>query len=68
VESDDFTSSTPQVPVPTGVRPVVFSANLMKNVQRLKLDVTAMAPLHGVVVPFSDFQKEAASGIRIGGT
>jgi hypothetical protein len=40
----------------------------MKNVQRLKLDVTAMAPLHGVVVPFSDFQKEAASGIRIGGT
>jgi glyoxylase-like metal-dependent hydrolase (beta-lactamase superfamily II) len=62
VEADDFTSSTPQVPAPTGVRPAVFSANLMKNVQKLKLDVTTMAPLHGVVVPFSDFQKEVASG------
>jgi hypothetical protein len=58
VEADDFTSSTPQVPTPTGVRPAVFSANLMKNVQRLKLDVTTMSPLHGVVVPFSDFQKK----------
>jgi glyoxylase-like metal-dependent hydrolase (beta-lactamase superfamily II) len=62
VEADDYTSSTPQVPAPTGVRPPVFSANLMKNVQRLKLDVTTVAPLHGVVVPFSDFQKDVAEG------
>jgi hypothetical protein len=33
----------------------------MKNVERLKLDVTTVAPLHGVVVPFSDFQKEVSS-------
>jgi glyoxylase-like metal-dependent hydrolase (beta-lactamase superfamily II) len=61
VEADDYTPSTPQAPAPTGVRPGVFSANLMKNIQRLKLDVTTIAPLHGVVVPFSDFQKEASS-------
>ena len=62
VEADDFTPSTPQVPAPTGARPAVFSANLMKNVQRLKLDVTTIAPLHGVVVPFSEFQKEVEGG------
>jgi len=59
VEADDFTPNTPQVPAPSGARPAIFSANLMKNVQRLKLDVTTIAPLHGIVVPFSDFQKEA---------
>jgi len=62
VEADDYTPSTPQAPAPTGVRPAIFSANLMKNIQRLKLDVTTIAPLHGVVVPFSDFQKEVESG------
>lgn len=62
VEADDYTPSTPQVPAPTGPRPAVFAANLMKNVQRLKLDVTTIAPLHGIVVPFSDFQKEVAAG------
>ncbi len=61
VEADDYTPSTPQVPAPTGVRPAVFEANLMKNIQRLKLDVTTIAPLHGVVAPFSDFQKEVSS-------
>jgi glyoxylase-like metal-dependent hydrolase (beta-lactamase superfamily II) len=65
VEADDFTPPTPQAPAPTGPRPGFFSANLMKNVQRLKLDVTTIAPLHGVVVPFSDFQKEADSGQKV---
>lgn len=62
VEADDYTSSTPQVPAPTGPRPAVFSSNLMKNIQRLKLDITTVAPLHGVVVPFSDMQKDVAEG------
>jgi glyoxylase-like metal-dependent hydrolase (beta-lactamase superfamily II) len=65
VEADDFTPPTPQAPAPTGPRPGFFSANLMKNVQRLKLDVTTIAPLHGVVVPFSNFQKEADSGQKV---
>jgi len=62
VEADDFTPATPQAPAPTGPRPGIFSANLMKNVQKNKLDVTTIAPLHGIVVPFSEFEKEAASG------
>ena len=59
VEADDFTPNTPTVPAPSGPRPRIFSSNLYKNVQRLKLDPTTVAPLHGVVVPFSDLKKEA---------
>jgi hypothetical protein len=35
---------------------------LMKQIQNLKLDVTTVAPLHGVVEPFSELQKAAATG------
>ena len=62
VEADDYTPYLPQVPAPGGIRPPVFSANLMKKVQRLKLDVTTIAPMHGIVVPFSDFQKAENAG------
>lgn len=58
VEADDFTPDAPGVPAPTGPRPKMFEANLNKQLQRLKLDVVTIAPLHGVVVPFSDFKKE----------
>jgi hypothetical protein len=34
---------------------------LYKQVQRLKLDPTTVAPLHGVVVPFSDLKKVAGA-------
>jgi glyoxylase-like metal-dependent hydrolase (beta-lactamase superfamily II) len=57
VEADDFTPDAPGVPAPTGPRPKIFETNLNKQLQRLKLDVATIAPLHGVVVPFSDFQK-----------
>jgi glyoxylase-like metal-dependent hydrolase (beta-lactamase superfamily II) len=59
VEADDFTPNTPTVPAPSGLRPRIFSSNLYKQVQRLKLDPTTVAPLHGIVVPFSDLKKEA---------
>jgi flavorubredoxin len=58
VEADDFTSDMPNVPAPTGIRPKMFSANLNKQLQRLQLEVVTIAPLHGVVVPFSEFKKE----------
>ena len=57
VEADDFTPDAPGVPAPTGPRPKMFEDNLKKQLVRLKLDVATIAPLHGVVVPFSDFQK-----------
>jgi len=59
VEADDFTPNTPTVPAPSGTRPRIFCSNLYKQVQRLKLDPTTVAPLHGIVVPFSDLKKEA---------
>jgi glyoxylase-like metal-dependent hydrolase (beta-lactamase superfamily II) len=57
VEADDFTPDAPGVPAPTGIRPKIFAKNLNKQLQRLKLDVVTIAPLHGIVVPFSDFKK-----------
>jgi glyoxylase-like metal-dependent hydrolase (beta-lactamase superfamily II) len=32
-------------------------ANLMHNIQRLKLDVAQIVPIHGRIVPFSTFQR-----------
>ena len=34
----------------------------MKQIQALKLDVATVAPMHGVVVPFAELQKAAATG------
>jgi glyoxylase-like metal-dependent hydrolase (beta-lactamase superfamily II) len=41
------------VPVAQG-----FAENLYTNIQRLKFDVTTIAPAHGGVVPFSDFVRD----------
>jgi glyoxylase-like metal-dependent hydrolase (beta-lactamase superfamily II) len=59
VEADDFTPDLPELAAPGGIRPPVFLANLMKNIQTLKLDIATVAPLHGIVVPFSELQKAA---------
>jgi glyoxylase-like metal-dependent hydrolase (beta-lactamase superfamily II) len=59
VEADDFTPDTPNVPAPSGLRPKIFETNLNKQLKRLQLEVVTIAPLHGIVVPFSDFQKQA---------
>lgn len=36
--------------------------NLMNNIQRLKLDVAQIAPIHGRIVPFSDFRRAIGQG------
>ena len=61
-EADDYTPDLPDVPAPSGNRPAVFIANLVKQVQALKLDVETVAPMHGIVEPYSEVQKAAASG------
>jgi len=61
VEADDYTPDAPGVPAPSGPRPHIFCSNLYKDIQKLKLDPTTVAPLHGVVVPFSDLKKEAGA-------
>jgi glyoxylase-like metal-dependent hydrolase (beta-lactamase superfamily II) len=61
-EADDYTPDLPDVPAPSGIRPAVFMANLLKQIQLLKLNVETVAPMHGIVEPFSEVQKAAASG------
>jgi glyoxylase-like metal-dependent hydrolase (beta-lactamase superfamily II) len=60
VEADDFSPAPPGAPS-TGPRSHGYTVNLYENVQRLKLDVTTIAPLHGFVVPFAELQKSAGN-------
>ena len=60
VEADDFTPGAPNGP-PPAPRAVNFTKNLKANIDRLKLDITTIAPLHGFVVPYSELQKIAGT-------
>ena len=46
----------PNAPPPGGVA-LAEPLNLWANIQRLKLDVAQIAPIHGRIVPFSDFRR-----------
>jgi glyoxylase-like metal-dependent hydrolase (beta-lactamase superfamily II) len=60
VEADDFTPPAPGASlIPTTMN---FGNILYDNVQRLKLDVTTIAPLHGRVVPYSEMPKALGKG------
>ena len=60
IEADDFTPPAPGGSlIPTTMN---FGNILYDNVQRLKLDVQTIAPLHGRVVPFSEFPKALGKG------
>jgi glyoxylase-like metal-dependent hydrolase (beta-lactamase superfamily II) len=56
IEADDFTPPAPNGP---GLVPVSlgFANNLYDNLERLKISVDTIAPLHGRVVPFSEMQR-----------
>lgn len=54
VEADAFTPPAPNAPAPTSVNP--FSKNLHENINRLKLDVVQIAPLHGRLVKLQDLE------------
>ena len=59
VEADEFTPPAPNTtPAP---RALSFTKNLAANVERLKLDVVTIAPLHGVVVPVAELKKWAGA-------
>jgi glyoxylase-like metal-dependent hydrolase (beta-lactamase superfamily II) len=60
VEADDFTPLAPNGP-PAAPRAVNFTKNLNANIERLKLDIVTIAPLHGVVVPLADLKKLAGT-------
>jgi glyoxylase-like metal-dependent hydrolase (beta-lactamase superfamily II) len=55
IEADDFTPPGPNqslVPLALG-----FGNNLYANIQRLKLDIDTIAPLHGRVAPYASLPK-----------
>ncbi len=60
VEADDFTPPAPNGP-PLAPRSINFTKNLNANIERLKLDVVTIAPLHGFVVPFAELKKLAGT-------
>jgi glyoxylase-like metal-dependent hydrolase (beta-lactamase superfamily II) len=60
VEADDFTPPAPNGP-PPAPRAVNFTKNLNANIERLKLDVVTIAPLHGFVVPVAELKKLAGT-------
>jgi glyoxylase-like metal-dependent hydrolase (beta-lactamase superfamily II) len=55
IEADVFTPPPPNTPPPSTPNP--FSVNLYDNIQRLKLTVEQIAPLHGRVIALADLQK-----------
>jgi len=60
VEADLFTPPAPNAPLPTTTNP--SNRTFYNNVQRLKLDVTTIAPIHGGrVYPWADFAKFVTS-------
>jgi len=61
VEADDFTPAPPNSP-PPAPRAVVFSQNIYANIERLKLDINTIAPLHGFVVPYAQLLKAVGKG------
>lgn len=55
IEADAFTPPPPDAPLPPSPNP--FSVNLYETLQRLKLDVDRIVPLHGRVVPLEELRK-----------
>ena len=55
VEADAYTPAPADAPPPATPSP--FALNLFENIQRLKLDVTRIVPVHGRVVSWAEFLK-----------
>jgi hypothetical protein len=56
IEADDFTPAAPGAP-PMAPVALGFAINFFDNLQRLKLDVVTITPLHGNVAQWSEFPK-----------
>jgi len=61
IEADLYTPPAPNGPPPVPIA-MGFTNQLYENLQRLKLDVVTIAPLHGRVVPYTDMLKLLGKG------
>jgi glyoxylase-like metal-dependent hydrolase (beta-lactamase superfamily II) len=55
IEADAFTPGAPNAPAPTP--PNAYHLNLVGNVERLKLQVERILPLHGRIVPMAELYR-----------
>ena len=55
IEADANTPLPPNAPVPA--TPNANNVNLVQNIERLKLDVERILPLHGRVVPLAELHR-----------
>ncbi len=55
IEADALSPGPPDAPLPA--EPDVFSVNLVENIERLKLSVDRILPLHGRIVPLSELYR-----------
>ncbi len=60
VEVDVYSPAPPNAPPPATPNPA--SVNLYENVERLKLDVERIVPLHGRIVPLAELKKAIGKG------
>ena len=57
IEADAYTPAAPNTPPPT--TPNANNVNLIDNIERLKLGVDRILPLHGRVVPVTELYAAA---------
>jgi glyoxylase-like metal-dependent hydrolase (beta-lactamase superfamily II) len=60
VEADAFTPGPPNQPAPARANP--YHVNLVANLERLKLDVERILPLHGRMVPLGELKRAIGAG------
>ena len=54
IEADMYTPAAAGMPP---APPTAAAKTLLNNVRRLKLDVSTIVPIHGPVIPWTDFMK-----------
>lgn len=55
IEADAYTPAPPNTPPPARANP--FSVNLYENIERLKLAIDQVLPIHGRMVPLAELQR-----------
>jgi glyoxylase-like metal-dependent hydrolase (beta-lactamase superfamily II) len=61
IEADVYSPPAPNVTSPP---PAIFAPNLVENIDRLRLEVDRIVPIHGRVVPMSDLRASALAAAQ----
>jgi len=61
IQADVYSPPAANAPAPATPPAYPFAANLVDNIDRLKLEVDRIVPIHGPVVPIADLRSVAAA-------